>query len=69
MKCVLHVSQIHMLAGHEADISNTGFNFSGDLCISGSLDGTVRLWSVEAGRCTKIFRSNVVVIIVVIWKA
>jgi dynein assembly factor with WDR repeat domains 1 len=34
---------IHTLAGHHGEISSTQFNYSSDLCISGSIDRTCKV--------------------------
>jgi len=45
------------LLGHEADVNGIAFTPDGRLLISGSSDGTIRVWDVESGaevRCLKV---------------
>ena len=42
------------LLGHVAPISTLAVNSTGKLLLSGSLDGTARLWSLEDGACVAI---------------
>ena len=42
---------IHVLEGHTGEISSTQFNYMGDVCVTGSIDGTVKLWNVVSGKC------------------
>ena len=44
------------LIGHSAEISAGRFNFKGDLVVSGSMDGTMRLWSTDSGAAIAVFR-------------
>lgn len=37
------------LLGHSAEISAGKFNFDGTLIVSGSMDGTMRLWEADSG--------------------
>lgn len=37
------------LSGHTDTVSTVGFNFDGTLALTGSYDGTVRVWSVATG--------------------
>ena len=37
------------LSGHGDTVSNVGFNFDGSLALTGSYDGTVKIWKVENG--------------------
>jgi len=46
--------QVQMLVGHEKDVNCIAFSSRGDQIISGSHDGTVRLWATEAGTCIRI---------------
>ena len=34
------------------------FNFSGDLCISGSIDRTCKVWDVASGQCIHTLRGH-----------
>eukprot|EP00501_MAST-03F_sp_TOSAG23-6_P000877 GSMAST32.ASY1.ANO1.913.1 assembled CDS len=59
---------INTLAGHHGEISSTQFNFAGDLCISGSIDRTCKIWDVATykkyifsqyiGRCVQTLRGH-----------
>ena len=42
---------IHTLTGHRGEISSCQFNYTGDLCISGSIDRTCKIWNVATGQC------------------
>jgi len=37
------------LSGHNDTVSNVGFNFDGTLALTGSYDGTIKIWKVENG--------------------
>ena len=37
------------LIGHSAEISAGKFNYDGSIVVSGSMDGTMRLWEAESG--------------------
>ena len=37
------------LTGHTDTVSTVGFNFDGSMALTGSYDGTIRIWSVETG--------------------
>lgn len=43
-----------MLTGHVSPISCLAVNSTGKLLLSGSLDGTARLWSLEDGECLAV---------------
>jgi WD40 repeat protein len=45
---------IHTLSGHRGEVSSTQFNYAGNLCVSGSIDRTCRLWDVGSGRCISV---------------
>lgn len=47
---------LHTLLGHTAEISSTQFNFLGDVCVSASIDKTIKLWDVGTGSCMKSLR-------------
>ena len=49
-----------VLRGHEKKVVSTSWNESGDLLASGSMDMSVRLWSLKEGRVREsaIFRDN-----------
>jgi len=44
------------LIGHSAEISAGRFNYKGNLVVSGSMDGTMRLWSTDSGTAIAVFR-------------
>ena len=46
------------MSGHHGEISSTQFNFSGDLCISGSIDRTCKIWNVGSGKCVTTLRGH-----------
>ena len=37
------------LTGHTDTVSTVGFNFDGTMALTGSYDGTIRVWTVETG--------------------
>lgn len=39
------------MSGHTDTVSSVGFNYDGTLALTGSYDGTIRVWSVETGEC------------------
>lgn len=47
---------IHTMAGHRGEISSTQFDFTGELCISGSIDRTCKIWNVDTGACINTLR-------------
>lgn len=44
--------------GHEQGVTDLAFSPRGDRLVSSSLDGTVRLWDVAAGRCDRVLRGH-----------
>lgn len=44
---------LYMLKGHRAKVSGFEWSLSNDLLVSGSLDGTVRLWDAKTGACVR----------------
>jgi angio-associated migratory cell protein len=42
------------LSGHTDSVTSVGFNFNGSLLLTGSYDGTVRIWDVETGSVMQI---------------
>jgi dynein assembly factor with WDR repeat domains 1 len=45
---------IHTLAGHHGEISSTQFSYTGELCISGSIDRTCKIWDVATGQNVQV---------------
>ena len=53
--------QLHSLAGHTADVTAVAFlpaagSQEDTMLISGSYDGTVRLWDIRTGDCRRMVR-------------
>ena len=46
------------LEGHSAELSCGQFDFTGDYCLTGSIDRTARLWDVGSGQCIEEFRGH-----------
>ncbi|CAK9107039.1 unnamed protein product [Durusdinium trenchii] len=44
--------------GHRGYISAASFDFAGHLCLTGSFDGTCKLWRVKNGRCMDTLRGH-----------
>ncbi|KAH9379273.1 hypothetical protein HPB48_020917 [Haemaphysalis longicornis] len=44
---------LYLLKGHRAKVSGFEWSLSNDLLVSGSLDGTVRLWDAKTGACVR----------------
>ncbi|CAK9105989.1 unnamed protein product [Durusdinium trenchii] len=44
--------------GHRGYISAASFDFAGHLCLTGSFDGTCKLWRVKNGRCMDTLRGR-----------
>ncbi len=42
-------SEIHLLQGHEGSVESVAFSTSGDRFVTGSADGTVRIWDADLG--------------------
>eukprot|EP01039_Chlorochromonas_danica_P006249 gene6249-6890_t len=42
------------LTGHTDSVTSVGFNFNGNLLLTGSYDGTVRIWQVASGSCQQV---------------
>ncbi|MEZ4866015.1 MAG: BTAD domain-containing putative transcriptional regulator [Caldilineaceae bacterium] len=56
-----HDRQLHCLTGHTADVTSVAFlptvGVQGDaLLMSGSYDGTARLWNIRTGECRQMVR-------------
>lgn len=49
---------IFLMQGHDGYISSVAVSPKGDLAASGSHDGTVRLWNMKDGKCTKILKGH-----------
>jgi WD40 repeat protein len=50
---------IALMPGHSRRISSISINAEGTLIVSGSIDGTVRLWQFEGGIEKQVFRQEV----------
>ena len=48
----------HTLTGHRGEISSTQFDFSGELCLSDSIDRTCKIWNVKTGQCINTLRGH-----------
>ncbi|KAF3794778.1 Ribosome biogenesis BOP1-like protein [Nymphaea thermarum] len=44
--------------GHTGPVASISIESSGQLIASGSIDGTVRIWEIETGRCLRDWRFN-----------
>lgn len=44
---------LYMLEGHHGKVTGFEWSLSNDLLVSGSLDGTVRLWDAKTGSCVR----------------
>jgi len=49
----------HTLSGHTAQISSVSFSPDGKQALSGSLDGTVKIWDVDTGECIRTNNNKV----------
>ena len=49
---------IHTLHGHRGEISSCQFNYTGELCISGSIDRTCKIWDVQSGQWAETCRTE-----------
>ncbi|KAL7678697.1 putative WD40/YVTN repeat-like-containing domain superfamily, coatomer beta' subunit (COPB2) [Plasmopara halstedii] len=47
-----------ILSNHHGEISSTQFNYTGDLCISGSIDRTCKIWDVASGQNVQTLRGH-----------
>jgi WD40 repeat protein len=56
-----------VLVGHRGIVQCVALNHSEDWLLSGSVDGTVRLWSVPAGQCVATFRHGSGAVTSVAW--
>jgi WD40 repeat protein len=48
----------HVFLGHEGTVSGVAFSPDGQYVLSGSADGTLRLWDVETGEEVRIFTGH-----------
>ena len=46
------------LRGHNHFVSDVVLSSDGKFALSGSWDGTLRLWEIESGKCTKQFNGH-----------
>ena len=46
------------LEGHQGELSCGSFDFTGDYCLTGSIDRTARIWDVGSGQCIETFRGH-----------
>ena len=49
---------IHTLSGHQGEISSCQFNYASDLCISGSIDRSCKVWDLQSGTCIHTLRGH-----------
>ena len=49
---------IHTLVGHTGEISSTQFDFTGDYCVTGSIDRTCKLWDTNSGECIETLQGH-----------
>ncbi|WP_437646954.1 SIR2 family protein [Sorangium sp. So ce362] len=50
--------RLHVLAGHEDSVWWVAISVRGNIIFSGSMDGTVRLWSPRDGRCLAVLAGS-----------
>ncbi len=46
-----HVGEVRRFEGHTESVHSVSFSPDRRLALSGSVDGSVRVWDVETGRC------------------
>jgi WD repeat-containing protein 13 len=49
---------IYKLAGHQSGIMDFQWSTTNDLIVTGSLDGTCRIWKVAAGKCARTLKDT-----------
>ena len=49
---------IHTLEGHTAELSCSQFDYTGEYCVTGSIDRTCILWDVASGKPIETFRGH-----------
>jgi small GTP-binding protein len=49
---------LHVLKGHDHDVYSVAWSTNHAQALSGSRDGTVRLWDLETGRCLRVFNGH-----------
>ena len=52
------VEQVELL-GHQDTVTSVGFNFDGTLALTGSYDGTVRIWNTTSGSLVQVLEGPV----------
>ncbi len=52
------VTYLRIAEGHTASIKSISYDYLGKRIISGSKDGTIRIWSIENGDCLKVLKGH-----------
>lgn len=55
LRCCDHCSPMRINAGHESSVTAGCFARNGKSVVTGSLDGTVRVWNPKSGACAHAF--------------
>ena len=56
--CYRHFNQACVIRGHTDHINNVAFDPAGDVLMTTSWDGSLKLWSVRTGECRKTLADN-----------